>query len=90
MTNNLRKEWENTVAELQKIVGKENVLFNPTKQEFGNMLSKHKKDIVVIELTHTDKGLALKGNEIFSSNDILKGKDLSHIKYLLSGLGTCN
>ena len=90
MTKDKLSEWEETIKELEKVVGKENVLFNPTKEEFSRMLNNRGKEIVVIELTHTNHGIVLKGNERYTSRDVFKGGDLSHIKYLIAGPGTCS
>ncbi len=90
MKKEMHKEWEETITELERLVGRENILFNPSKQEFTRMLNNRKKEIIVIELTHTDKGITLKGNERFNTRDVFLGGDLSHIKYLIAGLGTCS
>ena len=54
------------------------------------MLHNQDKEVVVIELTHTDRGIVLKDNEKYTSKDILEGDNLSHIKYLVTGSGTCS
>lgn len=90
MDREIQREWEEAVAELESIVGKENVLFNPSKEEFDRMLHNQDKEVVVIELTHTDRGIVLKDNEKYTSKDILEGDNLSHIKYLVTGPGTCS
>ena len=81
----MQKKWEETTIKLEEIVGRENVLFNPSKQQFTKMLNNRTKEIIVIEVTHTTEGITLKGNETYTSMDILKGEDLSHIKYLIAG-----
>lgn len=81
----MQKKWKETIIRLEQVVGIENVLFNPSKDEFTKMLSNRKKEIIVIEVTHTTEGITLKGNETYTSMDILKGGDLSHIKYLIAG-----
>ena len=90
MTTDKLSEWEEATKELEEVVGKENVLFNPSKEEFSRMLNNRGKEIVVIELTHTEHGIVLKGNERYTSRDVFKGGDLSHIKYLIAGPGTCS
>lgn len=85
----LEQKWKEKMAELEEIVGKENVFHDPSKEEFSKMLSNQAKDIIVIELTHTGDGIILKGSEVYTSKDLEKLDDLSHIKYLMSGLGTC-
>ena len=85
----IRREWDIEVDKLRDIVGKENVLFDPSKDEFSKILEKRGKDIIAIEMTHTDKGIVFGNGEEYTSRDIKMGQDLSHIKYLLSGLGTC-
>lgn len=90
----MRKEeqaqWESEIAELERVVGKENVLFNPSKDDFNRMLQNRGKEIIVIELTHTDRGITLRENERYTSKDLLECGDLSHIKYLIAGPGTCS
>jgi len=82
-------EWHREINELREVIGKENVLFNPSKDEFSKMLQNRGKDIIAVEMTHTDKGIVLKNNARYTSKDVQQAEDLSHIKYLLSGLGTC-
>lgn len=90
MNKNEQGKWYKEINNLQKLIGKNNVLLDPSKEEFERMLQKRDKDIVVIELTHTDRGILLKNNERYTSKDIGQSGDLSHIKYLISGIGTCN
>ncbi len=81
-------EWVNEIEKLKMIVGDQNVLFNPTKKEFVDMMNNKNKDIIMFELTHTGEGVLLKNGELYKSNDIMNGGDLSHIKYLMGG-GSC-
>lgn len=81
-------EWISEIEKLKKIVGNKNVLFNPNKKEFAEMMENKNKDIIMFELTHTEEGILLRNGEIYKSNDIVKGGDLSHIKYLIGG-GSC-
>jgi YD repeat-containing protein len=89
MRKDMQKEWKRVISELRQVVGKENVLFNPSKEEFDKMLRNRGKEIIVIELTHTNKGIVLKGNKRYTSKDVSQMEDLSHIKYLVAGPGTC-
>lgn len=89
VAEDMRKKWKETTVRLEQVVGIENVLFNPSKQDFTKMLNNQEKEIIVIELTHTEEGITLNGNEIYTSLDILKGGNLSHIKYLIAG-NTCS
>jgi hypothetical protein len=89
MTEEMRREWEGVVLRLESQVGRENILFNPSKEEFTHMLKDRSREVIVIELTHTEDVIKLKGNEEYSSRD-LKQLDLSHIKYLIAGIGTCS
>jgi hypothetical protein len=90
MDEQMQKEWNNAISELEKIIGRNNLLLNPDKTEFEKMMDNRNKKIIVIELTHTNKGILLKDNQKYVAQDVLKGADLSHIKYLLTGLGTCS
>ncbi len=85
-----KQNWDKEINSLQNLVGRENVLVDPSKEEFENMLQKRGKDVVVFELTHTDRGILLKNDERYTSKNIQQGTELSHIKYLISGIGTCN
>ena len=85
-----REKWHKEIGNLQKIIGKDNVLIDPSKEEFDRMLQNKGKDIILIEMTHTDKGILLNNDKRYTSRDVREGSDLSHIKYLISGLGTCN
>jgi len=89
MTQENIKEWGSIVNRLEELVGKQHVLFNPSKDEFTGMLKKSDKEIIVIELTHTTNSIMLKDEETFSSAD-LEQMNLSHIKYLLTGMGSCS
>ncbi|MBI5222789.1 hypothetical protein HY990_00040 [Candidatus Micrarchaeota archaeon] len=83
-------KWDKEINNLQKLVGKDNVLIDPSKNELNSMLQNKGKDIIAIELTHTDNGILLKNGARYTSKDINQGGDLSHIKYLISGHGTCS
>jgi YD repeat-containing protein len=85
-----RNKWYKEIYNLQMLIGKDNVLVDPSKKELESMLQNRSKDIIAIELTHTDRGILLKNDERYTSKDIKQSGDLSHIKYLLSGIGTCN
>lgn len=90
MSKSEREKWHKEIHNLQKLIGKNNVLVDPSKEEFEGMLQNKGKDIIAIELTHTDRGILLKNGERYTSKDIKQSGDLSHIKYLISGIGTCN
>jgi len=89
MNKSEQEKWQQEIGELREVIGEQNVLFNPSRDEFNKMLQNRGKDIIAVEMTHTDKGIILKNNERYTSRDVLRAGDLSHIKYLLSGLGTC-
>lgn len=86
----MQREWETAISELRDVIGENHILYDPTKTEFKNMLKDRRKEIMVFEFTHTNNGIELKNNDIYNSKDIIEGTDLSHIKYLVSGLGSCN
>lgn len=90
MSKDEQSKWYKEIDTLQRLIGKNNVLVDPSKREFDNMLRNRDKDIIAIELTHTGRGILLKNGERYTSQDIKEGGDLSHIKYLISGMGTCN
>lgn len=90
MSELMQEEWKESISELEKIVNSRNVSFNPNIEKFDKMLHNSQKEIIVIDFTHTDRGIMLKNNERYTSKDILEGNGLTHIKYLVSGLGTCN
>lgn len=90
MSKGEQEEWSKEINNLQELIGKDNILVDPTKEELEAMLRNRGKDIIAIELTHTDKGILLKNGERYTSDNIKQGTDLSHIKYLISGIGTCN
>lgn len=90
MTKDMQMEFEQAVIELERLVGEENVLFDPSKKDFNQIFNNQEKEIIVIELTHTDGGITLKDDEIYTSTDVLNCVDLSHIKYLMAGPGTCS
>ena len=54
------------------------------------MLHDRRKEVVLIELTHTDRGILLRNNERYVAKDVLGSGDLSHVKYLVAGPGTCS
>lgn len=84
-----REEWEGLIRRFREVIGEESLLYNPTYREFSNFIQNNKKNVVMIEVTHTDKGIVLKGNRKFTYRDVLKMKGLHHIKYLISGIGSC-
>ncbi len=90
MSKSEREKWHKEIHNLQKLIGKNNVLVDPSKEEFEDVLQNKGKDIIAIELTHTDRGILFKNDERYTSKDIKQSGDLSHIKYLISGIGTCN
>lgn len=90
MDSQTQQEWHNAISELEKIIGRNNLLLNPDKAAFEKMMNNRNKEIIVIEFTHTNKGILLKDNQKYVAQDVLKSDDLSHIKYLLTGLGTCS
>ena len=90
MSKDEQSKWYKEIGNLQRLIDKDNVLVDPSKEEFDRMLRNRGKDIIAIELTHTEKGILLKNGERYTSKDIKQGGDLSHIKYLVSGIGTCN
>jgi len=89
MSQSQRKDWIHEVGRLRKILGMKNVLFDPSKEEFTMMLEKKRREIIVFELIHTGEGLLLKNEVLYNSGDVLRGGDLSHIKYLIGGIGCC-
>lgn len=82
-------DWIRQVEKLGKVVGEENVLFDPSKNEFKKILERKDKDVIVFEFTHIEEGVLFKNGDLFNSKDVLNGGDLSHIKYLISGIGCC-
>lgn len=85
-----KEKWDKEINNLQALLGKNSILVDPSKDAIGKMFQNIGKDIVAFEITHTDKGILLKNGERYISKDIKQGGDLSHIKYLIGGLGTCN
>lgn len=86
------EQWAEKAEKLKKLIGDENVLFDPSKDEFQRFLNdtpKRGKEVIIIEITHTQDGIILKDG-IYTSADVLKCGDLSGITYLLTGIGSCS
>lgn len=80
-----QKRWRSLVRDYQHLIGSQNVVFNPNKNEFISLFEKKGKDHIIIEVTHTEDAIILEGGEKITTADVLQMADLSHIKYLLAG-----
>ena len=85
----IASNWPLVIRNLQQTINIENVILNPSIDEFKNILYDKRKNIL-IELTHTEQGIVLRDDRVFTSKEIESGDNLSHLKYILTGICTCN
>ena len=90
LTRSQRQEWERAVSDLSTVAGRDRVVFDPSKSELEDALADKGSEVVVIEVTHTDQGIVLKDGYRYGSSDVTAGSDLSHVKGLITGMGTCD
>ena len=88
-SNQEQKKWDEVISKYRQKIGNKKILVNPTKEKFISFLEKQGKDCIALNATHTENGIVFKNNSQFTSSDIRQLKDLSRIKYFMTGIGSC-
>ncbi|RLC76926.1 MAG: hypothetical protein DRI61_12435 [Chloroflexi bacterium] len=70
------------LRKVRKILGDSNVLVDPSKKQFLNLLYNRKIRIALMQVKVTDEEIKLNGKQL-SWRDILRGGKLAHLRYII-------